>query len=425
MSVCRKRANKRPIAESLTVNCAPICRSSVSSSIVDIASKWTEDYGSVFCVYFGPQLVVALNSVEVAYEAMTKSDMAGRPFVASLQLLSGGGNNIGQSQMGPKLRLHRKLATKALRYTLEDSDFQKIRKINDDIVFDYGNGMVEDIVPGLRHVYPTQKYRKTAQDIGFLQNFFGWQQLDLHKKNFTEGNITDFIDFMIQARKEAEKGGDPEEIEMLKDVYIVMDVVDLFTAGTDTTRSTLNWMIKYLSLYPDKQDKLRAEINAVIGRERLPLAADRTKLPYCESVMLETMRVRPPLPFALVHAATCDTKVGEYDIPKGAIIGLNVWTIHHNPKIWLNAEEFSPERFLTADEKLDPRPRSWLAFGTGTRVCLGENSAKTELITILACLIQNFRFRLPDGVKNLDMTPGGCAFVHTPLPYEVIIEKIN
>lgn len=43
-------------------------------------------------------------------------------------------------------------------------------------------------------------------------------------------------------------------------------------------------------LHPEVQAKARAEIESVVGAERLPDFSDRPLLPYVESVMYEVMR---------------------------------------------------------------------------------------------------------------------------------------
>ena len=44
---------------------------------------------------------------------------------------------------------------------------------------------------------------------------------------------------------------------------------------------------------PDAQRKAHAEMDAVVGRERLPTAADRPALPYLEAVLTEMLRWLP------------------------------------------------------------------------------------------------------------------------------------
>ena len=115
--------------------------------------------------------------------------------------------------------------------------------------------------------------------------------------------------------------------------------------------------------------------------------------------------------------------IGGYDIPKGTTVLINHWALHHDPKFWKNAETFDPHRYLDNEGKMDLKPDSWLPFGAGRRVCLGEPVARTELLLIAANLLQNFKFKSPPGVE---MVPEGfCESVGSELPkaYKVVIER--
>ena len=54
-------------------------------------------------------------------------------------------------------------------------------------------------------------------------------------------------------------------------------VNDIFGAGSDTTSTTLSWLILYLAKFPKTQAKLQAELDEVVGKSRAPTLADRSK----------------------------------------------------------------------------------------------------------------------------------------------------
>lgn len=80
--------------------------------------------------------------------------------------------------------------------------------------------------------------------------------------------------------------------------------------------STTN-LIYALATHPDVQRKARAEVDRVVGMDRLPEFADRDSMPYCEAVYRELMRWRPPLNIALPHCSSEDDMYKGYFIPKG------------------------------------------------------------------------------------------------------------
>ena len=118
-------------------------------------------------------------------------------------------------------------------------------------------------------------------------------------------------------------------------------------AGHETTSAALAWTLYELAKNPLIQEKVRAEINAVLyeGNE---LTWDTVEgLKYLENVTKESLRLHPP---ANITARTLisDEIVGGYLIPKGTFITLPIYSLHHATQYWSNPEEFEPERF---DEK--------------------------------------------------------------------------
>jgi cytochrome P450 len=80
-----------------------------------------------------------------------------------------------------------------------------------------------------------------------------------------------------------------------------------------------------MGTYPEVQKRAQAEIDRVVGRDRLPTMFDRPNLPYIEALILETLRWHPISPIPLAHKCEKDDVYGDYLIPKGALIMANVW----------------------------------------------------------------------------------------------------
>jgi hypothetical protein len=127
-------------------------------------------------------------------------------------------------------------------------------------------------------------------------------------------------------------------------------ISDLFIAGSETTSSTLRWAFLFMILYPDFQKKVQAEIDDVIGCERDPMSADRTKMPYTHAVLMEIQRVGSIVPFGVPHGNTSqDVQFEGYNIPRQTIVACNIWAVHHDATYWPYPESFNPKNFL--DEK--------------------------------------------------------------------------
>ena len=93
-------------------------------------------------------------------------------------------------------------------------------------------------------------------------------------------------------------------------------------------------------------NKIKEEIDTVIGTGRLPRIADKYKMPYLMATLWETLRYASQIPVAVPHRVAKNYSFKGYFMPKHAIVLPNLWYIHHDPKIWDDPWEFRLERFL-------------------------------------------------------------------------------
>jgi cytochrome P450 len=161
-----------------------------------------------------------------------------------------------------------------------------------------------------------------------------------------------------------------------------------YAAGSDTTVSSMQAIFLAMALYPEVQKKAQAEIDAVVGPDRLPGFQDRPSLPYINAIVKEVLRWHVILPLAIPHAATNDDEYNGYYIPKGTILIGNAWSILKDPVVFRNPDEFRPERYLK-DGKLDPdvRDPDCAAFGYGRRICPGRHLSDNSLYSVVSCLL--------------------------------------
>lgn len=161
----------------------------------------------------------------------------------------------------------------------------------------------------------------------------------------------------------------------------------LLEAGSDTTSSTLYAFMQAMLLFPDVQKKAQAEIDRVIGPDRLPVMEDLADLQYLRGCMKESLRWMPTTILGAVpHAVTQDDEYKGYFIPKGAGVMNNVWSIHMDPKRHPNPRVFNPERYENDRQSLgdaaanpDPSKRDTFTFGAGRRICPGIHVAERSL----------------------------------------------
>jgi len=173
------------------------------------------------------------------------------------------------------------------------------------------------------------------------------------------------------------------------------EAATIFMAGYETTAATLTWAWYLLAKAPWVEERLHAELDAVVGN-RTPTHADVPNLPWCRCIIEETLRLYPPVPFLARQASADDTLHG-IAIEKGALVLIVPWLLHRTESLWPDAHAFKPERFL--DER--PLPYSYLPFSAGPRICPGLNFGLTEAILCLAVLANRTRVRLVPGTEVL------------------------
>ncbi|TFK62152.1 cytochrome P450 [Pluteus cervinus] len=183
---------------------------------------------------------------------------------------------------------------------------------------------------------------------------------------------------------------------------VVRDVAyAAFSAGLDTTPSTMLALIHALALHPEVQRKAYEEIVRVVGTSRLPTCQDRPSMPYLEAIYREILRWRPPVPLGVPHKSTQQEIMYKgYCIPPGTVIISNIWAMTRNEALYPDAEAFRPERFLNPDGTLNNDERV-LAYGFGRRVCAGKYLAAEAVWLAMACITAAFHIGKPkDGKGN-------------------------
>ncbi len=203
---------------------------------------------------------------------------------------------------------------------------------------------------GLANFLPVMQYLpfsgiKTVQRVRMgCQNFY-WEIIKSALSDYVQDNPRNFIDMyfdnvkqIIEEDPEMEKWFDKDDIRSC--------VADLFGAVAETSSTTMKWGCLFMCLHPDVQTKVQEELDAEVGRNRMPRLTDRSNLPYTEATLMEIQRRGSVTPLGVPRAPNRDTTVNGYDVPKGTVVMANIWAVHHDPAVWKDPEEFRPERFL-------------------------------------------------------------------------------
>ena len=194
---------------------------------------------------------------------------------------------------------------------------------------------------------------------------------------------------------------------------------DLLIGGSETTATTLNWLLLYILNDPDLQARLHTEIDDVIEKDRPPSLTDRPRMPYMEATILEALRIAPPAPLGFPHTVPHDATFRGYLIRENTTVVTNIYSVHRDPKLWDDPTEFRPERFLSEDMTTLEIPKWFIPFSLGPRSCLGETLAKMQLFLFMTSLLQRFKLLPSDDQTVLETKTGVFGSTFNPVPYEV------
>ena len=175
----------------------------------------------------------------------------------------------------------------------------------------------------------------------------------------------------------------------MTDTEVRDETMTLFLAGHETTANALAWALHLLSRHPDVYARLRAEADSVLGG-RSPTLDDVPRLPYALQVFKETMRLYPPA-YIVGRTAMRRVPLGPHSAPAGMTVFINIYGMHRRARYFPNPERFDPDRFRPEAEK-DMVRSSYLPFGGGPRVCIGNQFALLEGQIVLAALAQRIAF---------------------------------
>ncbi|KAJ2921302.1 hypothetical protein H1R20_g15791, partial [Candolleomyces eurysporus] len=189
----------------------------------------------------------------------------------------------------------------------------------------------------------------------------------------------------------------------------------LSVAGAETTANSGVAVLYVLANYPEVQAKAQAEIDAVVGSNRLPLITDRENLPYVHAFVKEVSRWYTVLHIGVPHCNSEDDEYDGYFIPKGTVIFQNNWAMMHDPDVFENPFEFIPERYIK-DGKID------LSVPDASRAAFGHGRRNDALFLLAASLLATHTLAAPKDEKGnivpMKLNESQNQVVSKPLPFK-------
>lgn len=442
--------------------------------------EWSKVYGPIFTVWSGRRPTLVISDPNIAVDLMEKRSpkYSSRPRLVVMGEIYGTNSVLvqpyGKEWSLRRKLLHRALTPAALRTYRARQEAEATRLINQvmqdpvhwekaferftaSVVFTVAYGhridsldstvirrklaqmhfMASLNVPGayLAESFPILKHipnflapwKKEIQDRGREE---GLGNLELY-----EGIEKEVADEKAGARKipgslaKMLVEGQEKEPVPLEKVDLSFVPGGLFGAGSDTTASSMCSAVLAFVTHPQAFKIAQAEMDSVVGSDRLPTFADEENLPYVRALVKEVLRWRPVAVLGgTPHASSEDDVYQGWRIPAGTTILGNTWAINLNEEYYPDPHNFNPGRFLDLSDprvapelkgKPHPAKIGHSSFGWGRRICPGADIASNSLYIALAHLIWAFDITPTTTYDTFDYTDG---FNIRPRPFECKIQ---
>ncbi|XWS47870.1 hypothetical protein CRYUN_Cryun13aG0022700 [Craigia yunnanensis] len=440
-------------------------------SLRDLSRK----YGSLLLLQLGHNPTLVVSSAEMAREIVKNHDIAfsSRPSTTAANILFYGCSDIGFAPYGEYWRRVRKICVLELLSLRRVHSFQFVRDEEVELVINkirrasvkgdsinlaemlvaVSNNVVSrcaisrkfhdeettskfgqlaermlvllmsfcvgDMFPYLRWLDVLTGFIPSLKAVsGELDAFFD-QIIEEHRALKSHDEVTnkkDFVSIILQLQKDGML-----EMDLTQD-NIKAILLDMFVGGTDTTTTTMEWMMSELLKHPNVMKKVQEEVRNVVGKKPKVDVDDVNKMEYLKCVIKETLRLHPPSPLLVPRETSASVKFGGYDIPSNITVIINVWAIQRDPNWWEKPEEFIPERFENSPVDFKGQDFQFIPFGFGRRGCPGMPFAVASVEYVIANLLYWFDWKLPAGeiAENLDMTELNGLTVGKKVPLHVL-----
>jgi len=192
----------------------------------------------------------------------------------------------------------------------------------------------------------------------------------------------------------------------------------LLIAGARSAGTTSTWLVTFIGAHPEWKDKIRRELDSLllsaccspIGERaplaslsaslaRIPLESWESDTPVLDMVIHETLRLAQPHT-AMRRNLGPDVCIDGKTIPSGAYVLYPFSDVHLNADLYPNPWQFDPSR------PQKQKQFSWIGFGGGKNICLGQRLAKLEMKLIVAMFVLGSEYAIVDAKgKTLESLP--------------------
>nr|XP_033772218.1 cytochrome P450 4B1-like isoform X2 [Geotrypetes seraphini] len=206
---------------------------------------------------------------------------------------------------------------------------------------------------------------------------------------FQKKRHLDFLDILLCAKDENGEGLSDEDLRAEVDTFMF--------EGHDTTASGISWILYCMAKYPEHQEKCRQEVQETLGDRDTVEWDDLAKMTYTTMCIKECLRLYPPVPGVSRQLTKPITFFDGRSLPADSLVGISIYALHRNARIWKDPEVFDPYRF-SPENSTSRHAYAFLPFAAGPRNCIGQNFAMNEMKVAIALTLQRFQFS-PDETR--------------------------
>ncbi|XP_066583498.1 cytochrome P450 4g15-like [Prorops nasuta] len=206
---------------------------------------------------------------------------------------------------------------------------------------------------------------------------------DIEDNDIGEKKRLAFLDMMLELSRNGEN---------LTDEEIKEEVDTIMFEGHDTTAAGSSFVLCILGVHQDIQARVYEELREIFQNTDRPCTyQDTLEMKYLERVILETLRLFPPVP-AIARKLNQDVRIvtNDYVLPKDCTVIIPPYQVHRLPEYYPKPEVFDPDNFLP--ERMQERHYySFIPFSAGPRSCVGRKYAMLKLKVLLSTILRNYR----------------------------------
>ncbi|KAF9524744.1 cytochrome P450 [Crepidotus variabilis] len=435
---------------------------------------WAQKFGSLYSVYLGNQLVVVISDPQIVKDLTVTNGAVfssrKEMFLKSQNIFVGRG--VTATPYNDRWRKHRRLASTWLNKPAVDGytavlDYEALVLIQDlyhhgqagklpinpqphagrcslnnmlTITFGTRTDSIEDPLVA-RALHLSREFMNCTGPVSNLTDYLPVLQklpnwMITRSQKLHEGLVETYGGLIHDIDRRMKKGDqvpdclvktlllarEEEELDHL-DMAILCSA--FMIGGVETTASIMQWFSALIPAHPEIQAKAHAELDRVVGRNRMPTVDDEKNMPYIHAIIKEVERCHNPFWLGTPHYSTQDTVYRGQFIPKDTVVILNTYTMHHDPQRHPEPHKFNPDRYMNdatlsseSANLANPNERDHWMFGVGRRICPGMWVAEREIWLAIARMLWAFTFdRIPG--EPIDLKEYDGLSGRSPVPFRI------